>query len=57
MKKTPNEKTLTGEKIQYTNGNIMSIYCQSTKKGVRYYSYFRGRFQIISKLEIQQLAI
>ena len=57
MKNTPNEKNLTGEKIQYPNGNIMAIYCQSTKKGVRYYSYFRGRFQIISKLEIQQLAI
>ena len=49
------EKKFTGEFIKYSNGNVMSIYSQLTKRGIRYYRYFRGRFQIIGRIEIDQL--
>jgi hypothetical protein len=49
------EKKNTGEFIKYPNGNVMSIYSQLTKRGIRYYRYFRGRFQIIGRVEIDQL--
>ena len=51
-----NEKKFTGEYIKYENGNVMSIYSQITKRGMRYYRYFRGRFLPIGRLEIEQRA-
>ena len=50
------DKNFTGQYIKYPNGNVMSIYSQMTKKGIRRYSYFRGRFQIISEAEINEFA-
>jgi hypothetical protein len=47
-------KNFTGEYIKYPNGNVMGIHSQMTKKGVRYYTYFRGRFQVIGRTEIEQ---
>lgn len=47
-------KNFTGEYIKYPNGNMMSIYSQVTKRGMRYYRYFRGRFQVIGRDEINQ---
>jgi hypothetical protein len=49
-------KNFTGEYIKYPNGNVMSIYSQMTKKGVRYYRYFRGVFRVVSKLDIALLS-
>ena len=51
---TTSNKEFTGEYIKFPNGNVFSIYKQFTKKGIRYYRYFRGRFQIISRVEIDQ---
>lgn len=50
---TTSEKNFTGEYIKFENGNVMSIYSQLTKNGMRYYRYFRGRFQVISRTEIE----
>jgi hypothetical protein len=50
---TTSEKKFTGEYIKFENGNVMSIHSQLTKNGMRYYRYFRGRFQIISRTEIE----
>jgi hypothetical protein len=50
---TTSEKNFTGEYIKFENGNVMSIHRQLTKNGMRYYRYFRGRFQIISRTEIE----
>jgi hypothetical protein len=46
-------KNFTGEYIKFENGNVMSVYSQFTKNGMRYYRYFRGRFQVISRTEIE----
>jgi len=50
---TTSEKNFTGEYIKFENGNVMSIHSQLTKNGMRYYRYFRCRFQIISRTEIE----
>jgi hypothetical protein len=52
---TPSEKIFTGEYIKYPNGYVFSVYKQMTKKGLRWYRYTRGRFQIISRTQIDQL--
>jgi len=49
-------KNFTGQYIKYPNGNVLSIYSQMTKKGIRYYSYCMGRFQIIGLSEINKFA-
>jgi hypothetical protein len=49
-------KTFTGQYIKYPNGNILSIYSQKTKRGIRHYSYCMGRFQIIGIDEINKFA-
>jgi hypothetical protein len=49
-------KNFTGEYIKYPNGNVMSIYSQITKKGVRYYRYSLGTFLPVSKLDIALLS-
>lgn len=54
---TTSEKIFTQEYIKFPNGIICSIYKQMTKKGIRWYRYYRGRFQIISRTEIDQLII
>ena len=52
--KTAEPKIFTGEYIKYPNGNVMTIYKQMTKRGLRHYTYYRGRFQIIGRIEIDQ---
>lgn len=54
--KSVNQKVATGEFIKYPNGTIMSIYSQEAKNGTRFYRYYRGRFQIIGRKEIQEFA-
>lgn len=48
------EMNQTGEQIKYENGRVFNIYSKSTKAGVRYYRYSRGRFFPVSKLEINE---
>lgn len=47
----------TGTSFKIENGNVFGIYTKMTKKGLRYYSYFRGRFSPISQMEINKYVI
>jgi hypothetical protein len=46
------EMNYTGINIKYENGNVFGIHTKMTKKGLRYYKYFRGRFYPVSQMEI-----
>jgi hypothetical protein len=46
------EMNYTGINIKYENGNVFGIHTKMTKKGLRYYKYFRGRYYPVSQMEI-----
>ena len=49
-----NPYTPTGERVDYGKGKIFYVCSRMTKRGVRYYTYFRGRYYPISKAEINK---